>query len=527
MAYFTLKTFWFFQVVSYNRWLEYVHVQFRRLTLLPPQTDLCNACYKVKCQLKEPGISDARRAELLQEQEVHLEDAKVQRRAMNDSVKQYQQQWGQTAGQDPCVISLDEEEGEGVSVEEAIEDVIVMVTCEDYGQAIPLPYYGASRPNSDYFNSNLHLHMFNISNCTIDQNYVYLYDERVNGKDGNAVCSLRWYYHCGLLQMLIDSKKPLPKMALKIMDNCSGQNKSVTTVLFDALLSLLLYDRVGNFYLMPGHSHMRPDRVTAWCKNSLKRKDLFLPEQVSAAMDEVAKVNAEVLDASIFFQWEGMLRRYFTPPPPGFTSYYTFEFVEGKMVYKKKVDDDDASALTHILVTNVSATRRAILLELFDLEQDASVQEIIGKRPSLTDNPGRPLTNSKAKSVAKKLGQIPEQYHAFYPSANLANAPASSDEEVETALEPAVTKKRRVGRPKKSSSSSSAGQPCIVRFLLAPSTSRSAPEAGAEPGTSSGTREVSQPGPSAANPARNIFDTMQGMQCPWVSREDEQDDSIQ
>ena len=70
-------------------------------------------------------------------------------------------------------------------------------------------------------------------------------------------------------------------MSVKVMDNCVGQNKSQATLMFDCLLGLLLYKRVADFYLLPqGHSHMKPDQVTSSCKQALRRKNLFVPDQV-------------------------------------------------------------------------------------------------------------------------------------------------------------------------------------------------------------------------------------------------------
>ena len=152
----------------------------------------------------------------------------------------------------------------------------------------------AKRPNVDYFNSDLHLHMFNICDVTTNKNRICLYDERVSGKDGNTVCSLRWAYHCGLIRDILSSGQQPPQMIIKVMENCAAQNKSNTTAMFDSLLSLVLYDRVANFYLLPGHSHMRADQVVGLCKKALKRKDLFLPEQIAQVMSSVQNMDAKV-----------------------------------------------------------------------------------------------------------------------------------------------------------------------------------------------------------------------------------------
>ena len=66
------------------------------------------------------------------------------------------------------------------------------VTVQDFGAGIPLPKYGASQPNHDYYASNLTVHNMNFVNCATGLCDIAYYDERVAGKDGDAVCSLRW-----------------------------------------------------------------------------------------------------------------------------------------------------------------------------------------------------------------------------------------------------------------------------------------------------------------------------------------------
>ena len=45
------------------------------------------------------------------------------------------------------------------------------------------------------------------------------------------------------------------------------------------MLCLLLYNQVANLYLLPGHSHMKANQMTALCKKSLAKKDLYIPDQ--------------------------------------------------------------------------------------------------------------------------------------------------------------------------------------------------------------------------------------------------------
>ena len=52
-----------------------------------------------------------------------------------------------------------------------------------------MPHYGYRRPSADYFNSNLIVQNFVIADMTNGTNTIYFYDERAQGKDGNALCS--------------------------------------------------------------------------------------------------------------------------------------------------------------------------------------------------------------------------------------------------------------------------------------------------------------------------------------------------
>ena len=144
--------------------------------------------------------------------------------------------------------------------------------------------------------------MFNVCNATSGQNYIYLYDEHTSGKDGNAVCSMRWRFRTRILREYLQNNKKPPKLALKVMDNCVGQNKSQTTLMFDCMLCLLRYDQVANLYLLPGQYHA--DQTTALCKESLAKKDLYVSDKIKDSMNTVANMHADVLVEEDFYKWE-------------------------------------------------------------------------------------------------------------------------------------------------------------------------------------------------------------------------------
>lgn len=455
---------------------------------------------------------------------------------MNESIKKYKKEWfpdEPPAPQEPCLPQLDDDEGEerepGV---DNVDSCKVLVVCEDFGQSIPLPSYKAQRPNVDYFNSDLHIHMFNISNTCDQSNAVYLYDERVAGKDGNAVSSMRFLYHISLLNKLQNEGKEPPKMLICVRDNCVGQNKSNVTMMFDCMLSLLLYERVACFYLLPGHSHMRPDQVISLCKRSLLKKDLFLPEQVCEAMSMVKNMNPQVItdDDAIFRAWDVLLKKYMTPLPTGFTSNYMFEFHRGKVSYRKLMETPENMAQCHVFCQNAVLTRKAIIEDLLGgAEAHATVSELIAackeiSKLAIPKLPGKHLAQSKVDSIKLKLTCVPIQYRAYYPGYidTVENVDATQGTSSNQDEQPEAAKRRKVGRPKRVRNTQPDGNQSIVNFLLA-RPAREVPQTGPDGGAAAvmlrpnhvpsdeeEETEVVRPLPSQAQaqprPHRNVFE---------------------
>ena len=172
---------------------------------------------------------------------------------------------------------------------------MALILAEDYGQGIAMPHYGINRPQSDYFNSNLMINLYVQSDISRGENKIMLYDERTMGKDKNALCSLRLKYHVESFQRCLREGRQQPELYISIRDNCVGQNKSNVTLQFDCLMSLSFYKRVMIIYLIPGHSHMLPDRVVAWAKRSLYHKNLYHPDDIVKEINNVKSVSAEFI----------------------------------------------------------------------------------------------------------------------------------------------------------------------------------------------------------------------------------------
>ena len=109
-----------------------------------------------------------RHAEMLQEKETHLKDARDQWKAKNSAVQEYiSTVFSDSDHTLPCVDDLENKEALKITVRRRTYKVIVL--CEDYGQSIPLPSYSVQRPNVDYIHFDLHLHMLNMMSMQQDE----------------------------------------------------------------------------------------------------------------------------------------------------------------------------------------------------------------------------------------------------------------------------------------------------------------------------------------------------------------------
>ena len=318
-----------------------------------------------------PDISDKRREFLKKEQAVHLEEAMSQRRIWSNFVREYLGKVDPNLllPEDalPCALSFNHsenvivkedsdesafiddtvsnllnelpnqpaEESEVSEVKEPdnkeveeLKDTLVMLQAEDYGGGITLPQYGFRQPSADYFNSNLMTYNFVIADVTSGENNVFLYDERHQGKGGDALCSLRLRYHLRKWKMY-SARKCAPKLCMILLDNCVGQNKSQVVIKFMCMLSILFYETVALMFFLPGHTHMVADRVVANCKNSIKSRNLFTLGQIAQEFDSLRGIKADWLipddfDMPFRTEWESALGKYFLDLPSGYTANLFF-----------------------------------------------------------------------------------------------------------------------------------------------------------------------------------------------------------
>lgn len=287
----------------------------------------------------------------------------------------------------------------------------VRVIYEDFGGSVALPHYGFSRPSVDYYQSNLILNNYVIADATAGRSRILAYDERAQGKDGDAMCSLRMYYHLknqtysGGVHTLVNAR-----------DNCVGQNKSHLTMMFSCLLSITLFQRVVLIFYKTGHSHMMADRVVAWCRNATRGVNLYDADEMMEAWNRVNSVDAEFISHSdpnrpFFVQWEAVLSKYLKKLPSGFTSNYYFEFFEGKCIMRELCSLDTAG-LEHVLTPCPDIAAKAMLNDLFGVDR---VSEISISKLCLPLHKGNVIEEKKLKSLGLKYSSIPRKYGSFYP----------------------------------------------------------------------------------------------------------------
>jgi hypothetical protein len=334
-----------------------------------------------------------------------------------------------------------------------IQKPIVQLQLEDYGGNLVTPSFKMSRPSKDYYASNLLIFMFVVCNLSDSDNCIYLYDERAQGKDCEALCNLRFRYHLELYHKRLDAgltEEDLMKIVLYlIMDNCVGQNKSQVVLKFYLFLSLVFYDSVVAHYNISGHSHMANDVTTAHAKGPLKRENIFDPKVIADRMSTVKGIRAEFIDhrnadAFLWTGWEDLLDKHMpdinsTRIEGGYTSAHFFEFARGSVTIRDLATTEVIHVHTYIAPERIAEVRSNIIRELVGKEvpiADVKLTDII-----LPKHPLVQLSEAKIKSMSSKMFSIPTEYRSYYPSC-AADDDDGDDLSVQTKLKSKKQNKR-------------------------------------------------------------------------------------
>ena len=448
------------RILSYESFRRVVKYLMPTLHLGKTKKDTCNSCFSLDLQIKDPETSEELKQELIEAKKCHLDDAIRTRKAISNLVKSVQKQVAPDDPplcEDPVFIPAcfrdpydrlnrplveDYEDGrvgaeENIGVvwdnfesNEADDDVmevepvereennrrVLRVTVQDFGSGIPLPYYGATQPNHDYFASNITLHNMNFVDCATGRCRISYFDERQAGKDGNSVCSLRWH---DLRQYIIENQSNIPLAECKVLDNCVIQNKSNTTHKFSMLCSLLIFpEGVTDIYFKVGHSHNQSDAKTGHAAKALSKKNIYTPDAIAKEVNKVKGLFAEVLyeRSEVFQDWKSFLDKHFPNMDPGFTGFYIFQFINGIVHYKElNSTGEEVIVKSKVFCPNPEMVRKVILRELMNLSSTSNVLEICRAKLRLPFLPQKRISQKKIESMKTLYPQIPRFCRWFYP----------------------------------------------------------------------------------------------------------------
>jgi ribosomal protein S10 len=164
------------RVMSFSRWTQYVKLHQPGVRLTRMVEDVCNSCVRINIQLTRDNLLPKKREHLVLEKGMHLQATIDQRRFMSGFVKQY---IAANAPQQPvpyAIIPNTIDDAPPDPIDDAFFEIQIQI--EDFSGSFPLPFYGHQRPSVDYFNSNLMMQNFIISDITAYRNNVLIYDER-------------------------------------------------------------------------------------------------------------------------------------------------------------------------------------------------------------------------------------------------------------------------------------------------------------------------------------------------------------
>jgi hypothetical protein len=463
--------------MAYSTFTQYVHHLYPGHHLSRTQQDVCDACIRLNLVLNNPNSTADEKAAAQKELDQHNNAARDQRRAISDFTRQYAGSLvpGETNFNVLPDYVDDDDSDSGAS--QGVPDSILLVA-EDFGQGIALPHYGHVRPSCDYFNSNLMLNMYVMADISRNENSVFLYDERCQKKDKDALCSLRLSFHLEQLNRCRQENRSPPEYFVSIRDNCVGQNKSNVTLKLASYLSLSFYKRVLIVYLIPGHSHMIADRVVAWAKRAISGNNLYVPGEITNKMNGVKSIRASHIQHSdprrpCYTGWKPVLDKYLRDFPPLFTQFYVFEFYDGKVRMQPLTTSSPEESMEHILCANPVAVGKALNSVLLGSE---SVDHVTPDKIRLERTPIIPLDASKVKSLHKKYETIPVEHLWYYPDPVVDNEQGLDEDKdaqsqhqpkkPRTVTKPVAPGARRVGRPLKPANTAVGHTQSILNFLV-------------------------------------------------------------
>ena len=450
------------RTLSFSCWRQKVIELFPNLRLTRVKEDECNTCFELKTLLLNPTLTELQRKEIQDKLDSHIQEAKTQRLEMNNIIRQY---CSREIGLDlPDRMDLlpqyKDAPIEDLSADEtnAFAKNGILVQAEDFGGAIPLPIYLNRRPAASFFSSSVMINNFVVACPSLNKNFVFVFDERAQDRNADAMCSLRLVYHLNMFLYHKQSNSLLLK-SLTILDNCTAQNKSKVVFMFFAALQILFYeDGFHLLFLKPGHSHMVADRIVGQCRQSFKGLNIFHPSQLVDCFNRRKTIEAIFInhlkdDKLIWKGFENVLNKYFIEMPSGFTDYYSFIFMNGCVTMKRLSTDSSFSKfnlLKNFKATDINKIRSSLLDDFFGVSSLSELNSESIHSLRLEKPVTKSYNEAKSRSLVNLLKYIPSVYHYYYPSAGESQKRSISDviETPEQEKIPFFPERRKVGRPK-------------------------------------------------------------------------------
>ena len=409
------------KAMKYSTFTQYVHQKKPGLRLSRTKQDACDSCIRLEFVLANPEATADEKLQAQAELDMHNDAAVTQRRAVSKFTRDYALSIGVTIvgdEEDQVVPAHVDDNLDGPAADpRELVDGEVLLLAEDYGQEIALPHYGNVRPSVDYFQSNLMLHMYVIADISRRENNVLLYDERLMGKDKDALCSLRMTFHIQQRNRCLAAGVTPPKVFIAIRDNCVGQNKSNITLKLKSFFAMSFYEKVLIIYLIPGHSHMIADRVVAWAKKALSHLNLYSPQDIVERMNAVKGMKANFIDHEVVTRpcyngWEQLFNRHLKNLPANFTSNYVFEFSNGRLRMQHLVNTPPEDCVSFVMTANPAAAAREMKQAIFGTQDINNLDPTNLRLPKIAV---KLLDGKKVTSLQKKYSTIPVNKIAYFP----------------------------------------------------------------------------------------------------------------
>ncbi|XP_052131286.1 uncharacterized protein LOC113216806 isoform X3 [Frankliniella occidentalis] len=247
-----------------------------------------------------------------------------------------------------------------------------------------------------YYKSKLSLYNFTIFVSGEQKGLCYVWDQTEARRGSAEISSCLWSF------LKMKSEQGVKEFRF-YSDNCSAQNKNRFLFSMYIMASIRLNVRIVHRYLETGHTHMEVDSVHAAIQNSLKNKEIFVPNEWYAAIKlakktqpkyEVIQLKQEKIhnfaNLDSYQAWEKLKTSEFKE--------VVFDAAEPGFIYYKTQYDNDAKKV------NVIKRKPGHPVNWKTIPLQRMYQDPI---------PLRPIEMKDLKSLCDS-GAIPSRYHNFY-----------------------------------------------------------------------------------------------------------------